>query len=213
MRFANLSVMTKPDQPDKPSGIAELLGQRKLVLASSSPRRAQILKRAKVEFEIRVPSNVNEETSSSDPVRHVLSLSAAKAQSVSDQVTEGIILGADTIVVLNGEILGKPQDEKDAFAILKRLSGKKHTVYTGVTLVNRSNRRIVSDYDSTEVTFNQLEEKSIRSYIRTGEPMDKAGAYGIQGMGNFLVKGIRGSLDNVIGLPTEKLKEMLKKII
>lgn len=171
------------------------------------------MKNAKVEFEIKIPPNVNEEASSSDPIRHVLSLSRAKAQSISDQVTEGIILGADTIVVLNGEILGKPQDKKDAFAILKKLSGKTHTVYTGVTLMDKCSGKTTSDYDSTEVTFNQLEEKNILSYIRTGEPMDKAGAYGIQGMGNFLVKGIRGSLDNVIGLPTERLKEMLKKVI
>ncbi len=213
MKSENLSVMMKPAQPENRKGVAELLGQQRLILASSSPRRAQILQKAKVEFEIRIPLNVNEENSSSDPVEHVLSLSRAKAQSVSYQVTEGIILGADTVVVLNSEILGKPEDKREAFLILQKLSGKTHTVYTGVTLVNKSNGRIVSDYDSTQVTFNRLDDEKIKSYIDTGEPMDKAGAYGIQGMGNFLVKGIRGSLDNVIGLPTEKLKEMLKKII
>jgi septum formation protein len=213
MKSTTIPIMMKPTQSEDRKEIAALLGRQGLILASSSPRRAQILKEAEVEFEIRVPANVNEQSSSSDPVEHVLSLSRAKAQSVSNQVTDGIILGADTIVVLNGEILGKPEDKNQAFLILQKLSGKIHTVYTGVTLVNKSNGRIVSDYDSTEVTFNRLDDEKIKSYINTGEPMDKAGAYGIQGMGNFLVKGIQGSLDNVIGLPTEKLKEMLKKII
>jgi septum formation protein len=194
-------------------GIVELLGQRKLILASSSPRRKQILSEAHVRFEIRIPPNINEESLSSDPVEHVISVSRAKAESVSPQIAEGIILGADTIVVLNGEILGKPEDKNEALVILKKLSGRTHTVYTGVTLVNKFNDKIISDYDSTEVTFNQLDEKRIESYIDTKEPMDKAGAYGIQGMGAFLVKEIKGNLDNVIGLPTEKLKEMLIKII
>lgn len=194
-------------------GIVELLGQRKLILASSSPRRKQILSESHVRFEIRIPPNINEESLSSDPVEHVISVSRAKAESVSPQIAEGIILGADTIVVLNGEILGKPEDKNEALVILKKLSGRTHTVYTGVTLVNKFNDKIISDYDSTEVTFNQLDEKRIESYIETKEPMDKAGAYGIQGMGAFLVKEIKGNLDNVIGLPTEKLKEMLIKII
>jgi septum formation protein len=194
-------------------GIVELLGQRKLILASSSPRRKQILSEAHVRFEIRIPPNINEESLSSDPVEHVISVSRAKAESVSPQIAEGIILGADTIVVLNGEILGKPEDKNEALVILKKLSGRTHKVYTGVTLVNKFNDKIISDYDSTEVTFNQLDEKRIESYIDTKEPMDKAGAYGIQGMGAFLVKEIKGNLDNVIGLPTEKLKEMLIKII
>ena len=205
--------MSQTVQPGEEGSILEIPRGRKLVLASSSPRRAQILKKAGIDFEVRVPPEVEEDSPWSDPVKHVLSLSRAKAESVARQVKEGIILGADTIVVLDGEILGKPKDKKDAFSILTRLSGKTHTVFTGITLVNKYDNRTLSDYDSTEVTFNQLDRESIESYIDTGEPMDKAGAYGIQGMGSFLVTGIRGSLDNVIGLPTGKLKEMLKKII
>jgi len=205
--------MKKPDQSTNEKNISELLGERRLILASRSPRRAEILKREKVEFKIKIPPNLKEESSSSDPVEHVLSLSERKATSISHQVEEGIILGADTIVVLDGEIMGKPQNKKEAFSILKKLGGRMHKVYTGMTLVNRYNGRMISDYDLTEVKFNQLDEEKIRSYIDTGEPMDKAGAYGIQGMGGFLVENIRGSLDNVIGLPTEKLKEMLIQII
>ena len=205
--------MKKPAQSIQEKSIAQLLGERKLILASRSPRRAEILKKAKVEFEIKIPPNLKEESSSSDPAEHVLSLSKRKATSVSNQVEEAIVLGADTIVVLDGEILGKPQNKEEAFLILKKLSDRTHRVYTGITLVNRYNGKIISDYDLTEVKFNQLDDEKIETYIDTGEPMDKAGAYGIQGMGGFLVKSIRGSLDNVIGLPTEKLKEMLIQII
>jgi len=205
--------MKKPAQSIQEKSIAELLGERKLILASRSPRRAEILKKAKVEFEIKIPPNLKEESSSSDPAELVLSLSRIKATSVSHQVGKTIILGADTIVVLDGEIMGKPQNKEEAFFILKKLSDRMHRVYTGITLVNKYNQKMVSDYDLTEVKFNQLDDEKIRSYIDTGEPMDKAGAYGIQGMGGFLVESIRGNLDNVIGLPTEKLKEMLIQIV
>ncbi len=205
--------MKRRPQSIKDKSITELLGERKLVLASGSPRRAQILKRKKVEFEIRRPADISEESLSSDPVEHVLSVSRKKATSVSDQLEDVVVLGADTIVVLDGVIMGKPQDKKEAFSILKRLSGRTHKVYTGVTLINKYNGKTVSDYDVTDVKFNKLEGEKILAYIETGEPTDKAGAYGIQGMGGFLVEGIRGSLDNVIGLPTEKLKEMLIRII
>lgn len=205
--------MKKTAQSIKDKGIAELLGERKLVLASGSPRRAQILKREKVEFETKRPADISEESLSSDPVEHVLSVSRKKATSVSDQLEDAIVLGADTIVVLDGVIMGKPQDKKEAFSILKKLSGRTHKVYTGITLVNKYNRKMLSDYDVTDVKFNQLEDRKILAYIDTGEPMDKAGAYGIQGMGGFLVESVQGSLDNVIGLPTEKLKEVLGRII
>ena len=196
----------------KKTSIAKLLEKKKLILASSSPRRAEILTRKKVKFEIKIPGSYNEEHIFSDPVTHVLEVSRRKAQSVADQVGDGIILGADTIVVLDGEILGKPKNEDEALLFLKKLGGRMHQVYTGITLINKPTGKVISDYDLTKVKFNQLDEQKILSYISTGEPMDKAGAYGIQGMGNFLVDHIEGSLDNVIGLPTEKLREMLKQI-
>lgn len=205
MKNLDLSIQKK--------SIKELLGKRKLILASSSPRRADILRREGIEFDIKLPPNIKEESATSDPVEHVLLLSKEKTLSVSQQVEEGIILGADTIVVLDGEIMGKPQDEEEASLILRKLSGKTHRVYTGITLLNKYNGKMISDYDCTEVKFNQLEDGRITAYIETGEPMDKAGAYGIQGMGNFLVENIQGSLDNVIGLPAGKLKEMLIKVI
>jgi septum formation protein len=205
--------MKQTSQSTGEKDIGELLGERKLILASRSPRRAAILKREKVEFVVRIPPDVEGGEVSSDPAEHVLSLSRAKAESVADGVENAIVLGADTIVVLDGEILGKPQDKESAFSTLKKLSGKTHRVYTGITLVDKYNGEVASDYDVTEVKFNPLDDQKIRDYIATEEPMDKAGAYGIQGMGGFLVDSIQGSLDNVIGLPTGKLKEMLAKII
>jgi septum formation protein len=193
--------------------VSEVLGDRKLILASRSPRRADILKKEKVEFVVRIPPDVEGGEAPSDPVEHVLSLSGTKAESVADEVENAIVLGADTIVVLDEEILGKPRDKENAFSTLKKLSGKTHRVYTGITLVNKYNGKVASGYDVTEVRFNPLDDEKIWDYIATEEPMDKAGAYGIQGMGGFLVESIAGSLDNVIGLPTGKLKEMLAKII
>ncbi len=205
--------MIKTDQSIPGKSLKQLLGERKLILASSSPRRKEILEKEQIKFEISYPSDSVEETLTSDPVEHVLILSREKAESVSSNTGEGIILGADTVVVLDGEILGKPIDQEDAFAILKKLSGRIHRVYTGLTLLNRYNGKTISGFDVTEVRFNPLEEQKIFDYIATGEPMDKAGAYGIQGMGSFLVESINGNLDNVIGLPTGKLREMLVEII
>ena len=198
--------------PEKRS-IADLLDKKKLILASSSPRRAEILTRERVRFQIKIPDSYNEKNIFSDPVIHVLEVSRRKAQSVADEVGDGIILGADTIVVLDGEIFGKPKSKDDALFFLKKLSGKMHQVYTGITLINKSTGKMISDYDLTKVKFNQLDERKILNYISTGESMDKAGAYGIQGMGSFLVDHIEGSLDNVIGLPVEKLQEMLSQIV
>ncbi|MCJ7497968.1 MAG: Maf family protein [candidate division Zixibacteria bacterium] len=194
------------------SDFKELIDGKRFILASSSPRRVEILMKAKIDFEVIFPENIKEEEVSDDPVFHVLELSRKKTASVSQKIKDGFILGADTIVVLNKEILGKPKDQEDAFRILKKLSGKEHKVYTGITLLDKKNGKISSDYQLTKVKFNQLKDKEIEDYIKTGEPMDKAGAYGIQGMGNFLVEKIDGDLDNVIGLPMKKLKELLMKI-
>jgi len=192
--------------------LSQILRTKKLILASSSPRRAEILRKQRIDFEVISPDNIDEEKISADPVEHVLELSKKKVQSVLHKVEEGLILGADTIVVLNGEILGKPRDEAHAQRILRKLSGKTHRVYTGLTLMDKRSGKTSSDHDCTEVTFNKLDENDIKNYIATGEPMDKAGAYGIQGMGSFLVDRLRGNLDNVIGLPMQKFREILKTI-
>ena len=170
------------------------------------------MKKAGIDFEVVFPENIEEKNISTDPVSHVLELSRKKAESVAKRVRDSIILGADTIVVLDREILGKPKDSDEAFKMLKKLSGKEHKVYTGISLVDKDKGRVLSGYQLTKVKFNQLKDKEIKDYIDTGEPLDKAGAYGIQGMGNFLVEKIEGDLDNVIGLPLRKLEELLIKI-
>ena len=194
------------------SDLTKLLNGKKFVLGSSSPRRAELLRKAGISFEVVVPENINEEQISADPVSHVLELSRKKAENVAKKVRDSIILGADTIVVLDGEILGKPKDSDEAFKMLKKLSGMEHEVYTGISLVDKDKGRVLSGYQLTKVKFNQLKDKEIKDYIDTGESLDKAGAYGIQGMGNFLVEKIEGDLDNVIGLPLRKLEELLIKI-
>jgi len=194
------------------SDLTKLLNGKKFVLGSSSPRRAELLRKAGISFEVVVPENIDEEQISDDPVSHVLKLSRKKAENVAKKVRDSIILGADTIVVLDGEILGKPKDSDEAFRMLKKLSGLEHKVYTGISLVDKDKGRVLSGYQLTKVKFNQLKDKEIKDYIETGEPLDKAGAYGIQGMGNFLVEKIEGDLDNVIGLPLRKLEELLIKI-
>jgi len=194
------------------SELKKLLNGKRFILASSSPRREEILKKAGIDFKVIFPENIEEKNISTDPVSHVLELSRKKAESVAKKIDDSLILGADTIVVLNGAILGKPKDGKDAFRMLKQLSGKEHKVYTGVALLDKRSGELLNDYQLTKVKFNQLKNKEIKDYIDTGEPLDKAGAYGIQGMGNFLVEKIEGDLDNVIGLPLRKLEELLKKI-
>ncbi len=183
----------------------------KLILASTSPRRAEILRREGIEFEILIPDNIEKDELFGDPVSYVLELSRKKAESVAKKVEDGLVLGADTIVVLDDKILGKPKDKKEAKSILKSLSGRYHKVYTGITLIHKKSGKTESDYGCTKVKFNQLKKEDILKYIATGEPLDKAGAYGIQGMGSFLVENIEGDLDNVIGLPLKKLKKLLEK--
>lgn len=191
--------------------LKKLIGKRAVTLASSSPRRIGFLKEAGVKFSIKVPK-VNEGKISKDPIKYVLTLSRIKAESVLSEVESGLILGADTIVVLNQQILGKPNNNKEAELMLKKLSGKKHRVYTGLTLIDKDRNKTISDYQRTEVRFKRLCDREIKDYVLSGEPLDKAGAYGIQDKGGFLVKDINGPLDNVIGLPMEKLKQMFLRI-
>ena len=181
----------------------------KIVLASSSPRRLKLLSEAGFEFEIKHPDIDEGRLGSESPDSYVCRLAEAKAKAVSNG--DGLVIGADTVVVLGGEFLNKPGDEAEAKAILEKLSGKPHMVYTGVSVVCSECGHNHTDYDSTKVQFNVLTEDAILQYIQTGEPMDKAGAYGIQGMGSFLVRNIDGELDTVIGLPTKLLRRLLEE--
>lgn len=183
-----------------------------LILASQSPRRKEILSLLDIPFKIMV-SDADESVDLSLPPYFIAeSLSLKKAIAVSKNInTDALIIGADTIVVIDGRILGKPKDEEDARIMLTSLSGRTHSVISGVTVLDTKSAKSESFYVETEVTFFPLTDDEITNYIKSGEPMDKAGAYGIQGRGGKFVEKISGDYFNVVGLPLSKLYQVLKK--
>jgi septum formation protein len=181
----------------------------KIVLASGSPRRLKLLMEEGYKFEVMSPDVDETRLPAESPQDYVRRLALAKAKSVS--VDKALVIGADTVVVLGDEFLNKPSSESEAKTILEKLSGNTHAVYTGLGIICPVCEREDSGFDKTIVHFNRLTEQAILGYIKSGEPMDKAGAYGIQGMGSFLVKKIEGKLDTVIGFPKELFKLMLKE--
>lgn len=183
-----------------------------LILASQSPRRKEILSLLDIPFKIMV-SDADETVDESLPAYFIAeSLSLKKAAAVAKNIdTEAIVIGADTIVVSEGKILGKPKDTQDAAAMLSALSGRTHSVISGVTVLDTKSAKSESFYVETKVTFCALTDEEIADYIASGEPMDKAGAYGIQGRGGKFVEKIEGDYFNVVGLPLSKLYRVLKK--
>ena len=178
---------------------------KKLILASRSPRRQLLLKQIGLSFEIR-ESGVDEGTADAmTPEQCVRFLSKKKAEAVARDENDAIVIGADTIVVLDGDMLGKPQDASDAARMLKRLSGRTHQVYTGFTLYDCSSGDTRSEVEVTSVTFRRLGEEEIDAYVLSGSPLDKAGAYGIQDdYGAVFVERIEGCFYNVVGFPLAK---------
>lgn len=182
----------------------------KLILASQSPRRAELLRQMGLSFEVR-PSNTEEVTEPGlTPHEEVVSLSLRKARAVYGSLTEeAVVLSADTVVVLDDNILGKPRDEEDAKRMLTALSGRSHLVLTGVTVMGPGGTQ--THCEETTVTFRSLSEGEIDAYIASFEPMDKAGAYGIQGFGGLFVSHLAGDYFNVVGLPVCAAGQMLRK--
>ncbi len=180
-----------------------------IILASQSPRRKELLGQMGLRgFKIVSPDVDESVEENLSPDQLVEELSLRKARAVAQGADEeAYIIAADTVVALDGGVLGKPADEREAFAMLSALSGNRHRVYTGVTVL-RGNRAVTS-HEETIVTFRELEMEEIMDYIATGEPMDKAGAYGIQGLGALFVSGIEGDYSNVMGLPVYRLGRML----
>ena len=182
----------------------------KITLASGSPRRRELLEMLGADFEV-IPAKGEERAEAGlSPEDTVKSLATEKAEEVFSLVPEGLILAADTIVELDGEILGKPKDSKDAKAMLRRLSGRAHRVYTGVAVLCGEERII--EAEETKVYFRALSEGEIVAYVTTGEPLDKAGAYGAQGIASLFVERIDGDFFNVMGLPVCRVGRMLSKI-
>lgn len=180
----------------------------KIVLASQSPRRKELLGKMGLEFTTKAPE-IDETALSGLPARQLVeALSREKALWVARQEDpEAIVIGSDTVVVRDGEILGKPASPAQAEEMLSSLSGRSHEVCTGVTVCQGD--RVVSQVEVTQVTFRALTAQEIAQYVRTGEPMDKAGAYGIQGLGALLVEGIQGDYSAVVGLPVCRLGRIL----
>lgn len=204
------------------NGIAELIGlKQRLILASQSPRRKFLLENLGLSFEIR-PANIDEDKLpvgippndvpkylSQEKAKHI----ACRLSEDAEDADDVIIISADTIVALGDEILNKPTDEADAKRILLKLSGKTHTVFTGVTLMNTKTGKMLSNVQESLVTFRDLDEKEIDYYISTGSPMDKAGAYGIQDdFGAVFVSRVCGCYYNIVGLPLEMFYRMLREI-
>lgn len=184
--------------------------QKPIILASGSPRRKELLAGLGLQFEVLV-SDVNEEIEEVLPPHQLVEvLACKKAEAIAAKVSRGIVIGSDTIVVLNGEILGKPKNEEDAFSMLSRLQGNLHTVYTGVSLIDAESRRSEVAYQATQVKMKSLSVEQIRHYIATKEPLDKAGSYAIQGIGATLIEGIEGDFYTVVGLPLALTAEKLK---
>ncbi len=182
-----------------------------LILASNSPRRRYLLKQAGVDFTV-IPSSLDESNiSNPDPAELVRNLAEAKAKLVSDLYPESWVIGADTIVVIDDKILGKPDSKDSARIMLSSLSGRLHQVLTGFSLCRNTEKRLYSEVVSTEVRFKKLTEDEIEWYIHTNEPFDKAGAYAAQGLGAFMIKHIRGSYTNVVGLPVCEVIECLAR--
>lgn len=183
----------------------------KLILASKSPRRNDLLEQAGLTFSI-IPSDFDESSVAiSDPELYVKTLAKSKAIDISKKHPDSWVLGADTIVLIDGSILGKPGSKDEARSMLKQLSGKTHQVITGYCLCCQTKNNIISETVKTDVRFKTLRDAEIEWYIQTGEPFDKAGAYAIQGIGAFLVESINGSYSNVVGLPVCEVMEFLIK--
>ena len=182
-----------------------------IILASKSPRRKYLLKQAGLSFTV-MPSSIDENSIPiSQPEIYVRTLAEAKANDISKKYSESWVIGADTIVLIDGIVLGKPSSKTEARVMLKRLSGQIHQVFTGYSICCIARNRFFSETIITEVLFKNLTDDEIEWYINTDEPFDKAGAYAIQGLGTFLVKSINGSYTNVVGLPVCEVIEFLIK--
>lgn len=180
-----------------------------VTLASASPRRKELLKMICKDFKV-VPADIDESFSNEiNPFEVAEKIAVKKAQAISDE--NSLIIACDTVVILGEKIMGKPKDELSAFEMLSDLSGKVHTVITGVCLCYKG--KSYSFSEKTEVEFYPLLIEEINEYIKTGEPFDKAGAYGIQGLGGVLVKGIKGDFYNVVGLPVSRLKREISRFL
>lgn len=186
--------------------------ERKIILASASPRRKELLERLGLKFDV-VPASIEEKRNDQeDAATYTLRTAMRKALAVSKDYTNATVISADTVVVRDEEILGKPKNPDQAEEMLRSLSGREHVVITSIGIVDQISGRSISATEQTLVYFQPLTKEEIRAYVETGEPMDKAGAYGIQGLGGLFIRRIEGDFYNVVGLPLSKLYQLFKEI-
>ena len=184
----------------------------RLILASKSPRRYDLLKQLGLDFEV-IPSKIEEDfVPNESPREHVIRLAEAKAMDVSNRYIDCWVIGADTIVYIDGQILGKPRNKEEAREMLRLISGKEHRVLTGISVRHSNKGKGECETVETAVRVKVLSQAEMDWYVRTGEPFDKAGGYGIQGIGSFMIESINGSYTNVVGLPLCELMQMLVRL-
>lgn len=181
-----------------------------IILASASPRRREILENTNIKFDI-ISSSIEELVLDGEsPCQMVMRLAFEKGIDIASKYKSNLVISADTIVVLDDNVLGKPKDEEEARQMISNLSGRTHQVITGISLINLENNKKIIDYVVSNVKFKKLSKDDINDYIKTKESLDKAGAYGIQGYGALLVEEIQGDYFNIVGLPISKLSDLLK---
>jgi septum formation protein len=188
------------------------VSERPLILGSGSPRRARILEELGLDFVVDAPGLVEPRVEGEGPEEHVLRLSSLKALAVAGRHESGTVIGADTTVILDGALLGKPADALHARKMLTALRGRWHEVVSGVTATRVSDGAVASGVERTNVLIRDLSDAEIEQYVRGGEPLDKAGAYGIQGCGATVVEKVNGCFYNVVGLPVVRLREVLARV-
>ena len=189
-----------------------LVTSGRFILASASPRRIELLSLLGLRFEI-IPSHVDETFMQGEtPREHVLRLSREKAEKAAAAHPDAWVMGADTIVIINGEVLGKPRSPDEAKEMLGKLSGRVHTVFTGFSVTKRSHSILVRDTVESSVRFREIPDDEMAWYVESEEPYDKAGGYAVQGMGAFFIKEIHGSYTNVMGLPLCEVVDVLKGV-
>jgi septum formation protein len=182
----------------------------RIILASNSPRRREILSQLGVEYEVK-PSDFDEREEESDPYKMAMLFAHNKARNIAKDIKDkALVIGADTIVYKDN-IMGKPKDKDDAIAMLTELSASTHSVITGISVIKTPEMITITEYEETLVKFKKLSQDEIRAYVNSGEPIDKAGAYAIQGLGSLLIERIEGCYFNVVGLPVYKLSKILEK--
>lgn len=186
--------------------------KKKIILATTSPRRHGLAQAMGLDFDV-FPSHYEEDmTKKMKPKAMVMEFSYGKALDVSKKFKGGIVIGVDTIVVFNGKNLGKPKSKDEAFKMLKSFSGKKQQVYSGIAIIDCKSRKVIRDCEITDVYFRKLKDYEIKKYIETGEPMDKAGGYGMQDLASIFIKKINGCYFNVMGFPILNIYKNLEKL-